>query len=261
MHYITDYHIHTTFSDGKAAPEDYIAPAIAKGISEIGFSEHLALFKDNQDWVLKPENVDTYLENIENLKNTTEKLIIRKGLEVDYLEGKENEIGIFLDGLDLDYRIGSVHYLGEKTVDEGPDFYTGKSFDRLFESYFEMVGNAVESGLFDIIGHPDLIRIFGYKPSFDPAPYYRKLAKRMKKNDVAFEINTNGRNRPMADFYPDRRFLHFFSEEKVPVCVNSDAHMPSRVGQYFDEAYRLIKDVGFTSVVTFNGRERKFTAI
>ena len=261
MHYLTDYHIHTTFSDGKAAPEDYIAPAIERGISEIGFSEHLALFKENQDWVLKPENVAAYLLTIENLKNTTEKLIIRKGLEVDYIEGKEIEIGLFLDGLDLDYRIGSVHYLGERTVDEGPDFYTGKNFDRLFESYFEMVGNAVESGLFDIIGHPDLIRIFGHVPSFDPEPYYNRLAKKMKKNNVAFEINTNGRNRPMADFYPDRRFLHFFSEEKVPVCVNSDAHIPSRVGQYFDEAYRLIKDAGFTTVVTFNGRKRNFTTI
>jgi histidinol-phosphatase (PHP family) len=80
----------------------------------------------------------------------------------------------------------------------------------------------------------------------------------MKKYDVAFEINTNGRNRPMADFYPDRRFLHFFSEEKVPVCVNSDAHLPARVGQYFDEAYRLLKDNGFAEMVSFNSRERRF---
>ena len=124
-----------------------------------------------------------------------------------------------------------------------------------------MVGMAVGSGLFDIIGHPDLIRIFGYKPSFDPEPYYRRLARQMKKNDVAFEVNTNGRNRPLADFYPDRRFLHLFSEEKVAVCVNSDAHMPSRVGQYFDEAYRLLKDSGFTSVVTFSNRERRSVPI
>jgi histidinol-phosphatase (PHP family) len=165
MYYKTDYHIHTTYSDGKAAPEEYIEPAIAAGISEIGFSEHLALFKENQDWVMNPQNIVTYLEYLDYLKSKTDNLIIKKGLEVDYIEGKENETGVFLDGFDLDYRIGSVHYLGERTVDEGPDFYTGKNFDRLFESYFEMVGNAVASGLFDIIGHCDLIRIFGYKPS------------------------------------------------------------------------------------------------
>ncbi len=163
--------------------------------------------------------------------------------------------------IDLDYRIGSVHYLGEKTVDFGPEFYEGKNYDNLFESYFEHVAGAVSSGLFDIIGHFDLIRIFGYKPSSDPEPYYRKLAKIMKENDVVFELNTNGRNRPLADFYPDRRFLHIFSEEKVPVCVNSDAHMPARVGQYFDEAYKLLKDNGFTEMAVFTGRKRKMIGL
>ena len=258
MHYKTDYHIHTTFSDGKAAPEEYIASAISAGLSEIGFSEHLALFKENQDWCMNPENMSVYLEHINNLKRNTKDVAVRIGLEIDYLPGKEKEISLFLDRHDLDYRIGSVHYMGEKTVDEGPDFYKGKNFDNLFESYFGYVNGVASSGLFDIIGHCDLIRIFGHKPSFDPEPYYRELAKTMKKNDVAFEVNTNGRNRPLADFYPDRRFVHIFREEKAPVCVNSDAHMPVRVGQYFDEAYKLLKENGFTEMVVFNKRERKF---
>lgn len=257
MHYRTDYHIHTTFSDGKALPEEYIAPAIAAGISELGFSEHLSLYKEDQDWVMNPENVSTYIKHIDTVRNNTKRIIIRTGLEVDYIKGKEKEIRLFLDGLDLDYRIGSVHYLGERTVDEGPDFYEGKSFDRLFDKYFAMVNYAASSGLFDIIGHFDLIRIFGYKPSFDPEPYYRELAKTMKNNDVVFEVNTNGRNRPVADFYPDRRFLKIFSEEKVPVCVNSDAHMPARVGQYFDEAYKLLKENGFTEMAIFSRRQRQ----
>ena len=83
------------------------------------------------------------------------------------------------------------------------------------------------------------------------------LAKTMKKYDVVFEVNTNGRNRPLADFYPDRRFLRIFREEEVPVCVNSDAHMPSRVGQYFDEAYELLRYVGFTEMAIFDKRVRK----
>jgi histidinol-phosphatase (PHP family) len=175
MSYKTDYHIHTTFSDGKAAPEEYIAPAIAAGISEIGFSEHLALFTENQDWVMNPGNVDKYLEYIDNLRKKTRNIIIRSGLEVDYFEGKEKEISNFLDRFDLDYRIGSVHYLGERTVDEGPDFYNGKIFDRLFESYFSIVRHAVSSEIFDIIGHCDLIRIFGYKATFDPEPFTGNL--------------------------------------------------------------------------------------
>ena len=257
MIYKTDYHMHSSFSDGRSAPEDYIAPALAAGISEIGFSEHLTLFKELEEWNMNPLNINNYINYIENIRNNTNNLKIKTGLEVDFIEGKENEIRDFLSSLPLDYIIGSVHYLGERTVDFGPEFYEGKSIDSLFESYFNSVCTAIASGLFDIIGHCDLIRIYGYKPSSDPEPLYRHLAKTMKKYNVVFEVNTNGRNRPLADFYPDRRFLSIFREEEVPVCVNSDAHMPSRVGQYFDEAYELLRYVGFTEMAIFDKRERK----
>lgn len=257
MIYRTDYHMHSSYSDGRSAPEDYIVPAIAAGLNEIGFSEHLTLFRDLEDWNMNPVNISTYINDIENLRKNTNNIKIKIGLEVDFFEGKEKEIHDYLSPLPLDYIIGSVHYLGEKTVDVGPEFYEGKSIDKLFESYFEFVCSAVASELFDIIGHCDLIRIYGYKPSSDQEPHYRKLAKTMKKHNVAFELNTNGRNRPLADFYPDRRFLHIFREENVPVCVNSDAHMLSRVGQYFDEAYELLRYVGFTEMAVFDKRVRR----
>jgi histidinol-phosphatase (PHP family) len=257
MVYKTDYHIHTKFSDGRSSPEDYIITAIEAGISEIGFSEHLSLFKDNQDWCMNPGNVQVYLDHLENLKKETGRIVIRKALEIDFVPGKEKETEEFLAPFNLDYRIGSVHYLGEKTVDLGPEFYEGKNIDRLYESYFELVTGAINSGIFDIIGHCDLIRIYGFKPASDPEPLYRKLAKSLKRNDIAFELNTNGRNRPLADFYPDRRFLHIFKEENIPVCVNSDAHMPGRVGQYFDEAYELLRYAGFSEMAVFEGRKRK----
>jgi histidinol-phosphatase (PHP family) len=206
---------------------------------------------------MNPVNISPYIRHIETLRNSIKNIIIKTGLEVDFFAGKEEEIRSFLSSLSLDYIIGSVHYLGEKTVDVGPEFYEGKNIDRLFESYLNSVSAAVASGLFDIIGHCDLIRIYGYKPSSDQEPLYRKLAITMKKHNVAFELNTNGRNRPLADFYPDRKFLHIFREENVPVCVNSDAHMPSRVGQYFDEAYELLRYIGFTEMAVFDKRVRR----
>jgi histidinol-phosphatase (PHP family) len=260
MIYRTDYHMHSTFSDGRSAPEDYVVPAIAAGISEIGFSEHLTLFKDLEDWNMNPVNISPYINNIQDLRNRNSNIKIKTGLEVDFFAGKEDEIRNFLSQLPLDYIIGSVHYLGEKTVDVGPEFYEGKSIDKLFESYFDSVCAAVESELFDIIGHCDLIRIYGYKPSIEMEPLYRKLAKAMKKHNVTFEVNTNGRNRPLADFYPDRRYLKVFREENIPVCVNSDAHMPSRVGQYFDEAYELLRYAGFTEMAVFDKRVRRMVS-
>ena len=260
MIYRTDYHMHSTYSDGRSSPEDYITHAIAAGLSEIGFSEHLTLFKDLGDWNMNPVNISPYINHIRRLSDRIKSIKIKIGLEVDFFAGKEEEIRTFLSSLPLDYIIGSVHYMGEKTVDLGPEFYEGKSIDKLFESYFDSVCAAVESEIFDIIGHCDLIRIYGNKPSADQEPLYRKLAKTMKAHNVAFEVNTNGRNRPLADFYPDRKFLYIFREEDVPVCVNSDAHMPSRVGQYFDEAYELLRYVGFTEMAIFDKRVRRMVS-
>ena len=256
MIYRTDYHIHSTFSDGKAAPEEYIPSALAAGMAEIGFSEHLNLFKESQEWCMPVSLLRDYLSYIRKLAKSEKGIAVRIGLEVDFFTGRTSEIYDFLEPLKLDYIIGSVHYMGETTVDSSRDFYLEKDIDNLYHSYFDLLIEAVESGLFDIIAHFDLIRIFGHKPSVDPEPLYRKLAKAMKIHDVAFEVNTNGRNRPLGDFYPDRRFLKVFQQEGVPVCVNSDSHMPERVGQYFDEAYKLLRDASYTEMAVFKNRER-----
>jgi histidinol-phosphatase (PHP family) len=256
MIYRTDYHIHTMYSDGKAEPEDYIVPAISAGIKELGFSEHINLFVDNQMWCMDPGRISDYISHLSRLREAVSNIQIRIGLEIDYFPGKEEEIYKYIKGLELDYVLGSVHYLGDMTVDNGADFYENKNIDELYDSYFGYVNEAVASGLFDIIAHCDLIRIYGYKPATTPEHLYRVLAHNMKIHDVAFEVNTNGRNRPLGDFYPDRRFLKFFSEENVPVCVNSDAHMPARVGQYFDEAYLLLKESGYKEMAVFNNHER-----
>lgn len=249
--------MHSSYSDGRSIPEDYVSAAIDAGFNEIGFSEHMALFRGQQKWIMDPSLIPQYLCHLQQLKEDNPGILIRKGLEADYFPGKEEELRSFLQPLSLDYVIGSVHYLGNQTVDVGPEFYEGKDIDKLFEMYFDTVCSAAASGLFDIIGHCDLIRIYGYRPKKNPEPLYRKLASVFRESNVAFEVNTNGRNRPFADFYPDRRFLHIFQEENVPVCVNSDAHMPSRIGQYFDEAYDLLRYSGFTEMAVFENRTMK----
>lgn len=255
--YRTDYHIHSWFSDGKSAPEDYIGQAVEAGLKEIGFADHLTLFRDDAlDWSMNAPRVAPYLKHISNLSRNVSSIKVRKGLEVDYFPGRENETGAFLDGFKLDYVIGSVHYLGNETVDLGREFYFGKNIYRLYEEYFGYVEAAAASGLFDIIAHCDLVTIYGYRPEGDIEHLYRKLARSFRKHDVAFEINTNGRNRPVGDFYPDRKYLSIFRDENVPVCVNSDAHMPVRVAQYFGEAYELLKSAGYSEMAVFDNRER-----
>jgi len=257
MIYRTDYHMHTVYSDGRARPEEYLAAALGANLKEIGFSEHLTLHSEPASWSMDPGMLPAYTGHIKRLRESTREIKVKTGLEVDYFSGREDEIRTRLDGADLDYVLGSVHYLGNDSVDLGRDFYTDKDPDLIFSAYFDQVSAAIESDLFDIIAHFDLIRIYGLMKPEGKEDYYRKLAVKMKEHDVAFEVNTNGRNRPLADFYPDRRFLHIFREEGVPVCVNSDAHMPSRVAQYFDEAYDLLRDAGYTEMAVFSGRERQ----
>jgi len=256
MIYRTDYHIHTNYSDGKGWPEDYIYRAIEIGLSEIGFSDHLTLTEEQQDWSIQLPMLGEYIDRVIKIKETVTDIKVRLGLEVDYFPDKEEQINKIISALPLDYVIGSVHYMGDGTVDLGPEYYEGKDIDRLFELYFKLIAQASRSGLFDFMAHPDLVRIFRYYPSVNAEPMYRFLAGELSKSGVAFEINTNGMNKPVKDFYPDRRYLHIFKEEGVPVCVNSDAHNPSRLGQYFDEAYRLIIQAGFTEMITFENRKR-----
>lgn len=257
MIYKTDYHIHTYYSDGIGWPEDYIGRAMEIGLSEIGFSDHLTLTDEQQDWSIKLSMLGEYIDRINKLKESVTGIKVRLGLEVDYFPDKEDEIYKLISKLPLDYVIGSVHYMGEGTVDLGPEYYEDKDIDKLFESYFTLIAQAASSGLFDFMAHPDLVRIFRYYPSVSAESMYRLLAGELCRSDVAFEINTNGMNKPLRDFYPDRRYLHVFREEGVPVCVNSDAHKPARLGQYFDDAYRLIREAGFTEMAIFCNRKRE----
>ena len=88
MIYRTDYHVHSSYSDGRSVPGDYIAPALAAGLSEIGFAEHLTLFKNSEDWNVNPINISSYISHLENLRNNTKNIKIKIGLEVDFFAGK-----------------------------------------------------------------------------------------------------------------------------------------------------------------------------
>jgi histidinol-phosphatase (PHP family) len=256
MIYGTDYHIHTTYSDGREGPEACIEAAVKKGLREIGFSDHLNPAGEHLKWCMDHNRLPEYAEHIMKLKAKHPEIAVRMGIEVDYLPKMEKETERLISSFPFDYIIGSVHYLGEETVDLGPEFYIGKDINLIYENYFNLVCEAAATGFFDIIGHPDLVRIHRFIPDNDITHLYSMMASAFEIHDVAFEVNTNGRNRPLNDFYPDRKYLSLFAEHGVPVCVNSDAHFPERIGQYFDEAYDLLRIAGYKEMAVFARRER-----
>lgn len=256
MLYPTDYHIHTLYSDGRRQPELFIEAALQTGLREIGFSDHLNPSGEKLVWCMDHNRLPEYTEHLLQLKEQHHDIKIRIGLEVDYLPGYEKETEQIISSFPFDHIIGSVHYMGKDTVDHGAEFYIGKDIDQLYEEYFNLISDAASTGFFDIMAHPDLIRIHGFRPEADITYLYHLIASSFKKNDVAFEINTNGRNKPLGDFYPDTDFLSLFASYGVPVCVNSDAHYPERVGQFFDEAYDLLKGAGYKEMAVFSNRRR-----
>jgi histidinol-phosphatase (PHP family) len=256
MIYKTDYHIHTIYSDGREGPEACIAAALKIGLSEIGFSDHLTPAGGYLKWNMDHDRLPVYAEHILRLKKQFPEIAVRMGIELDYIPGKEQETAGIIEAFPFDYIIGSVHYLGDETVDLGPEFYIGKNITQIYENYFNLVCEAASTGFYDIMGHADLVRIHRFRPEEDITHLYSMMASAFEIHDVAFELNTNGRNKPLHDFYPDRKYLSLFAEHGVPVCVNSDAHTPERIGQFSDEAYELLKLSGYTEMAVFKGRER-----
>ncbi len=256
MIYKTDYHIHTVFSDGKEGPQKCIDEALKKGLREIGFSDHLNPANARQKWCMDHERLPEYFETILKLRKQYPDIEVRIGIELDYIPNTLAETEKILGSFPFDYVIGSVHYMGEETVDLGPEFYVGKDIELVYENYFNLVTEAASTGFFDIIGHPDLVRIHRYRPEGDISRLYGMLAAAFEVHDVAFEVNTNGRNKPLRSFYPDMKYIGLFAQHGVPVCVNSDAHFPERIGQYFDEAYDLLRRAGYSEMAVFKNRER-----
>ena len=211
---LIDYHVHTYLckhADG--TPEEYVKMALERGISEIGFSDHCP-WPDGFDSKYRMGVVDfpVYRRIVSDLKTKFPEIKIRYGLEVDWVTGRMDEIFRNLDNEDFDYLIGSVHYADDFPVDN-PDFadkWAEKDcIGKIWVRYFELLLEMVRSGKFDIIGHFDLPKKFGYYPS--SMDRIRKMAENIlnvaAKNKMAIEINTGGLRKPVKEIYPSPEIL------------------------------------------------------
>lgn len=252
-----DYHTHSFYSDGGNSYLEILKEATNKGIIELGFSDHLCLHYP--EWAVKKDDFGKLIREFNKIKSLeTKEMKIRFGLEVDYIENKECEIQEFLSQFPLDYVIGSVHYVNNWNFDTNKNEYKGIDLDRFYRGYFNVLQKAARSGLFDIIGHADVVKKFNYYPSFNLHTYYAETAKIFAESGVTIELNTSGRNKPCKEFYPADKFLEFCFLNNVPVTLGSDAHRAIDVAQYFPEAILKLKAIGYTQVAIFENRNRNF---
>jgi histidinol-phosphatase (PHP family) len=244
--------------------ERYVERAIQSGLSELGFSDHLFMYwlptdrRDPELGMAEWEH-DFYVEDVERCRGRyAADITIRLATEADFIPGHERELERVLRGYDWDYVIGSVHFMGEWGFDDRRYLaeFSRHEIDGLYARYFELVGASAETGLFDTIGHSDLIKKFGHRAVREQSSAYAQLAARLARAGVCAEVNTGGLRKPVGEIYPHPELLRAYHAAGIPVTFGSDAHAPDEVAADLSAACELMRAAGYTEFMKYAGRRR-----
>lgn len=253
----TDYHTHTPLCHhAEGSPEQYIAAAHAAGLKEYGISDHAPQIPEPfDDWRMAMADLPAYLDWIEEARQCAgQELVVRAGLECDWFQDCQAHIDNLRDIHDWDYLIGSVHYLPTNSG-KGWDFdnpahlsqwssLSSNQLEEIWENYWRTYTEMVKADLFEIHGHPDLIKKFAFAPEGELNRFYEPTIEALVSTGKAFEINTAGYHKPCAEQYPACGFLQLAADALIPVYINSDAHAPCEVARDFKKATDLAQQLG-----------------
>lgn len=253
---MTDYHVHSILSDGKNSYEELIETAISKGLEEIGFSDHVCL--KPVTWAIPEIDIPVMAEQIAILKDRyKDRIRIKFGIEMDYLPGMEDEIKALIISLPLDYVIGSVHFIGNWNFDTDKSLYGKWPNDELYRMYFDLIQKAARSGLFDIIGHLDIIKKFRIYPETDQSALINQTLKIIKESNLVVEVNTGGLDRPCAELTPSPAIVEQCYHHRIPLMLNSDAHKTEQIARHFEPTVDLLRKIGVDELIRFEKRKRQ----
>jgi len=260
-----DYHTHTPLClHAEGEPEAYINQAITAGLTEYGISDHAPQTPEPfDDWRMLESDLPAYLDWIARARNHADgRLPVRAGLECDWLPDCHDWIHHLNQAYDWDYLIGSIHYLGDKWDFDNPKWlgrWAETDVDQIWTAYWEEYARMARSGLFDFLGHPDLIKKFAYTPAGDLRRFYDPVIEALLEGKSAIELNTAGFHKPCAEQYPSAEFLQLACQVGIPITLSSDAHAPGEVARDFDKGLTLLKEAGYTHLSLFEKRTRRDT--
>lgn len=247
---LSDFHLHTTYCDGKNSPEEMILSAIEKGMTDIGFSVHSYMTFD-RSYCLKKEKTENYSEELTLLKKQyKDKIKIHIGVEQDYYSDAPTDR--------FEYVVGSVHYLkdGEKfwPIDSSAKILSqavneafGGDWYLMAEHYYSVVADVVRKTNADIIGHIDLITKFNETADLFDMTNQRYLDAAKKCVDALipygkpFEINTGAISRGYRTSpYPSKEILDYIKSKGGKLILSSDAHSAEHLLFEFDKWEHLL---------------------
>jgi len=245
-----NYHIHTFMSDGSSKPADYVEKAAEAGLTEIGFTDHLVILDDANVGLgsLDPSRIDAYIEAVESVKRSSKNVIVKCGLEVDYTPGGFKRVEEILKsyGDDLDYTLMGVHIIDDFQFDAPESISTWRSLsqneiDKLYKRYYMLVLEGVETGVFTVVAHLDIVKKFGFKPSEEPLKLVESILESVKVLGMAIEVSSAGLRHPVKELYPSDRIVDMLAVLQVPVVMATDAHKPEDVSNGLEVVVELIK--------------------
>ncbi|MDT3427337.1 histidinol-phosphatase (PHP family) [Paenibacillus forsythiae] len=268
---LIDYHTHHErcgHAVGKL--EDYVRRGIELGLKQLGLSDHLPLVHVDPaqyypEMAMPLEELPRYVEECLALKERYRGVIdLRVGLEADYIEGYEDKIRELLAPYPWDYLIGSVHFLGEWDITDFRQVHgwEGQEPLEVYRRYYQAIGKAASSGVYDIIGHMDVIKRFGYGPDTaegraEVRELERGALRAIADAGIAMELNASGLFKPCAEMFPASHVLKQALELGIPLTLGSDAHDPAKLGEGLPEARKLLWDTGFRELAVFEDRRRE----
>jgi histidinol-phosphatase (PHP family) len=272
---LTDYHLHLRPDEPDTPPERYFTAenveryreaAAAAGVEELGVAEHVYRFRQALELWRHPFWEEQALDDLDAYCEFVLAAGLKLGVECDFVPGAEDRTASLLEARDFDYVVGSVHFLGEAAVDhEGWDVWEGRGdADEVWRRYFEALAECARSGLFDILAHPDLVKVWGRArplPDRDPRHFYEPAVEAIAESGIAVEVSTAGLRKPVGDLYPSRGFAEMCVEAGAPFALSSDAHLPEQVGFGYERALEFLGELGVGKVCVFERRRRTLTPL
>ncbi len=262
MKALVDYHMHTPLcGHAIGAPQEYVESGIKAGLKEMGFSDHAPMVHRRMPGITMDfDELPTYFKMIQEVQERYKsQMPIKIALEADFIPGYEAKIKELTTSFAYDYIIGSVHFIDDWAFDD-PDpkvreFWKKYDVNDIYRKYYALLRQSAKTGLYDIIGHCDLPKKFGARPTMDLTDEVQATAKVFKECNVAIEINTAGLRKPVGEMYPAPNCLKMYREAGVPLTFGSDAHDPKDAGADFDKAADLARSVGYSEYLTFKQRK------